>query len=236
MNRPIIPGPIAMQIDPEDGIPRDRLKREPALLVRAPEVMRVVLARVRVVDVGKPGLATLAVVLQDGEEAGHAVPRAPAPAHPLAHRLGPVVPVVVLVEELPGRVPHELRGADVVLVRVDHAAHEPLRARQHAVDGRVVARQARRRRGPVRCPCESAVFEDRRGREGALAGLEELGDLGRTQEVLDVDQERVEGDELRRIVMWPALIFGVRRRRFVVGLRAKGRREVWRDDGRYKPP
>lgn len=97
--------------------------------MRAPEMMGIVLAGVRVVYVRKPRLAAFTIILEDGEEARHAVPRSPVTAHPPAYRLRAVIPIVMLVKELSCGIPHELRGADVVLVRIDHAPHESLRAR-----------------------------------------------------------------------------------------------------------
>lgn len=126
MDAALVPRPVRVQVDPEERISRHRPEGQSAVFVRPPEVVDVVSARVRVVDVREPRLPALAVVLEDGEEARHAVPRPPVAAHPHARRLRGIVPVVVLVEELPRGVPHELRRPDVVLARVYHAPHEVL--------------------------------------------------------------------------------------------------------------
>ncbi len=75
-------------------------------------MMNIVSTRVCVVNVRKPRLSTLTIVLENSKEACYAVPRSTMTAHPSARRLRGVIPVMMLVEELPGSIAHELRGAD----------------------------------------------------------------------------------------------------------------------------
>lgn len=151
MHDPLVPSPVRVEVDPEERIALDGSESDTAVCMFKPRLPRSLLFRILRcartgspwrLDIRKMRLAACALVLQNSKETGDPVPTSSLVQLVPASWLWPLVPndksetgksdfawllclpVVVNIESLTCGISYQLRRANLIADRIEHAPHE----------------------------------------------------------------------------------------------------------------
>lgn len=210
MHRLLMTSAITAEVDPKQRVTHDGSESQTTALMMPPDRVALapsswpvgsgadysVLFLCWWADVGKIRLSIGAVILQDGEEARHAVKLS---RRPVICPLRLWVPVVMHVKLLASSITDELRGAHLVYAIPHDCPHELGCSTQYAVYNGIFKRQACGAGRPFQRTHLPALLGYCRRLEQPVTSIKQGFDLGRAQERMDVDQKWIEGHDLRAI-------------------------------------